>query len=380
MEGGLAMEGLLRVDARAGHFGHLSAIVGIATITDGFESNAGVEGIGTIGVYGNGHLVGVFGASPGYGGIFKGATATGWNPPGGGTGGGEIPPDHAGMSLLGINKTLASVDTAASVGMVAAGGWLYSGGFGAAGLGICALSGEMSYEVDGGAGDGDFFAYCQDPGGVNNYAGFFAGNIYVKEGSIQLSDVLDTDSENLIYGNVRAASADASLLRLQMNSVDKFRVDRDGNLTADNFYVDAENGRVGVGTTGPTDLFVVNGNARVTGTLKLASGTLGYTSLAHRGDENTGMYFPAVDNIALVTNSQARVTVNASGVTLGNPKILSFNGGGTSGPDCKSGSEGIMYYFSRYDVLCVCDGSGWQSLMNSVTNNSYCTNNVYTPH
>ena len=124
-----------------------------------------------------------------------------------------------------------------------------------------------------------------------------------------------------------------------------------------NFYVDAENGRVGVGTTGPTDLFVVNGNARVTGTLK-----------------------PAVDNIALVTNSQARVTVNASGVTLGNPKILSFNGGGTSGPDCKSGSEGIMYYFSRYDVLCVCDGSGWQSLMNSVTNNSYCTNNVYTPH
>ncbi|MCB9802869.1 hypothetical protein H6761_02510 [Candidatus Nomurabacteria bacterium] len=377
IDNGASVEGILRVDASPVSL--YSAIVGIAD-GENYDTNAGVEGIGTTGVYANGSLVGVFADSPGYAGIFKGATATGWSPPPGGEGaGGEIPPDGTVISkLFGLDKTLAGVETPGPLGIVAAGGWTYSGGFGRAGLGLCALSGEKAREAD--LAGGDYYLYCQDAGGKNNYAGFFAGDVYLKGGSVQINDSLAAAGENLIYANAASAVSGASLLKLQTAGADKLKLDKDGNLTVNNFYVDAANNRVGVGTTAPTDLFVVNGIARFTNTVKLADGTLANTSLAHRADENTGMYFPANDNIALVTNSAARLTINSSGhVVLGSPKVLDFDGGGTAGPTCSISNTGMVYYFSLYNALCVCNGTGWQSLMNSVTDSGYCTNITYTP-
>ena len=58
---------------------------------------------------------------------------------------------------------------------------------------------------------------------------------------------------------------------------------------------------------------------------------------------------------------------------------IDFNGGGASGPSCKSGSEGIMYYFSNYDALCVCQGAtGWTNLIPGEPDGK-CTNGTWTP-
>ncbi|MBT4649283.1 hypothetical protein HOC14_03130 [bacterium] len=349
-DGSVDIEGRLTIDATSPSFFNKSAIVAIAN-GDGFANNAGVEGIGTVGVYGNGHLVGVYGSSPGYAGIFKGFTATGWNPPDDGDGPEYMPDGGFMSSLFGTDKTLASMDDPGALGVVAAGGWLYNGGFDEAGLGICALSGEEAYNADD-----DFYNYCQDPGGKNNYAGFFAGDIYVKDGSIQLSDALDTAGENLIYGNVRTAAAGSNFIRLQLNSVDKFKVDADGNLD----LIDATYPRIFVGTT------AANG-----GKMEFDHGMQALkfvTAPSHSHDIIFGNSWLTLDSTDKSATFAGDIVLNAEDA------ILDFDGGGTSGPDCKSGSEGTMYYFSRYDMLCVCNGSGWKSLINDETDNRYCSN------
>lgn len=231
IDNGVTVEGIMRVDSSP--VSTFSAIVGKANGLT-YAQNAGVEGIGTVGVYGNGSLVGVYADSPGYGGIFKGSTAIGWNPPGGGVGpGNDTPPEGNIFSrLFGLEKTFAvGLDTPGPVGLVAAGGFEYSGGFNRAGLGICALSGEKSYAAD--TGGGDFYEYCQDNigSGTNNYAGFFAGDVYFKEGSLQINDSLAANNENLIYANAASAFAGSHLLKLQTAGADKFLVDQEGNTT-----------------------------------------------------------------------------------------------------------------------------------------------------
>ena len=93
-------------------------------------------------------------------------------------------------------------------------------------------------------------------------------------------------------------------------------------------------GNVGIGTTSPSDLFMVDGNARVTGILKVADGAYNSPSIAHRADEDTGIYFPANDNIAISTSAVERMRINSSGnVGIGttNPSMkLVVDGGGQS--------------------------------------------------
>lgn len=79
---------------------------------------------------------------------------------------------------------------------------------------------------------------------------------------------------------------------------------------------DTTNSRVGVGTMAPTDLLTVNGNARVTGTLKLADGSLTAGSIAHRADENTSLYFPANGIMAMVSDGVEKIRVDNNNVYL----------------------------------------------------------------
>ena len=227
------------------------------------------------------------------------------------------------MSLFGINSALAEVGSydPYSIGLVTLGG--YSGGaLGAAGLGICAISGANAYDLNQ-AGDTDYYTYCQDTNNKNNYAGFFDGDVYFRDSSLQVHGNLTASNQNLIYGNAASAASGSHLIKLQRGGSTKFRVDR-------------------------------NGNGYFSGSL--SAGALSVSSVASAGDVTARNF---------ILNHEA--------------SYLDFGGGGQQGQDCKSDNKGMVYYFSRYDVLCVCDGDKWKSLMNDVKDNGYCSNTPYTP-
>ena len=125
------------------------------------------------------------------------------------------------------------------------------------------------------------------------------GNIAITGGSS--SSLFMNITTNQFYGDVNGVVIlkAADNLRLYTDNVERLRV--------------ISNGNVGIGTTAPSDLFMVDGNARVTGILKVADGTYNSPSIAHRADEDTGIYFPANDNIAISTSAVERMRINSSG-------------------------------------------------------------------
>jgi hypothetical protein len=191
-------------------------------------ANAGVEGIGNIGVYAFGNTVGLY-ADGSYGTITRGTVPGTIDPPDDPDDPGNLPGSHGYITkLFGIEKTMADASTPASLGSVALGG--YSGGasLSSAGLGICALSGETAWTLDR-ANDYDYFTYCQDGSGTNNYAGFFAGDVYLKNGTLQIHGSLAASNENLIYANAASAASGSNVIKLQVGGSTKFSVDKDGN-------------------------------------------------------------------------------------------------------------------------------------------------------
>jgi len=75
-----------------------------------------------------------------------------------------------------------------------------------------------------------------------------------------------------------------SIIASTVDSVNSLTFTKQDNVT-DVMSIDTLNGRVGINTEAPSDLFVVNGVARFTNTVKLADGSLASMSLAHRADE-----------------------------------------------------------------------------------------------
>ncbi|MCB9802870.1 hypothetical protein H6761_02515 [Candidatus Nomurabacteria bacterium] len=285
----------------------LSPIVGVASY-DGV--NAGVQGYGNVGIYGGGDVVGVYGYGE-QGVLAKGARTISIIPPPGGEFNEEPIENGVVISLLGANHVQAAVGnyTPYTIGLIAAGGSNGGGTLTHAGLGLCALSGAKDFAL----GDSpNYYNYCQDTNGKNNYAGFFAGDVYLKDGSLQIRGSLTAANENLIYGNASSAAAGSHLIKLQNNGLDKFRVSKDG---------------------------------------------AGYfASSLSASDLNA--------DGSLFLNSDA--------------SYIDFRGG-ISAPSCKAGEEGIVYYFSNYNSLCLCRGaSGWANLVPGLPN-GMCTNGTYFP-
>ena len=96
----------------------------------------------------------------------------------------------------------------------------------------------------------------------------------------------------------------------------KLKADTDFHVYDDSgsdYLTIVNSGNVGIGTTSPTDLLTVAGNARVTGTLKVADGTYKAPSIAHRADEDTGIYFPSNVVIGISTNALERMRITSTG-------------------------------------------------------------------
>src|SRR3989339_1535969 len=290
--------------------GNTSPIVGVAAYN---ANNAGVQGYGNVGMYGGGDAIGVYGYGE-QGVLAKGARTMSVVPPPGGEWGGEEPVDNGNIaSLFGINKVQAAVGnyTAYTIGLVAAGGSNGGASLTHAGLGLCALSGAKDFAL---GANPDYYTYCQDVNAKNNYAGFFAGDIYIKDGSVQLNGALANSNENLLYANADSAVNNSHLLKLQTGFADKFKVDKDGAVWS-------------------------------------------ASSLTTNGDVN-------INTGSLFFNDGA--------------SYIDFRGG-DSGPACKAGDEGIVYYFTNYNALCLCQGAdGWVDLVPG-QDNGMCTNGVYMP-
>lgn len=78
--------------------------------------------------------------------------------------------------------------------------------------------------------------------------------------------------------------------------------------TARNYFA----GNVGIGRAAPASALDVNGVVTV------AAGSVTAPAVTASGDSNTGLYFPAADNVALTTAGVNRLNVNSSGrVTVG---------------------------------------------------------------
>jgi hypothetical protein len=296
--------------------GPKTAIMGVAEYG---ENSVGVQAYGNTGVFAAGETLGLY-AYGYYGALAQGATVSSYIPPDPDDPFGP-PVDDGAMpiTLFGINSALADVGSydPYTVGLVTTGGFS-GGGLGAAGLGLCAISGANAYDLDQ-ASDTDYYSYCQDLNGKNNYAGFFDGDIYVRDGdlhtedgSVQLSDRLLNSNQNLIYGNAINAVNGTHLIKLQYAGNDKFKVDRNG---------------------------------------------IGYFSGALTADSLT------LEKDGLVMSDESA--------------FIDFAGGGDEGPSCKAGSEGILYYFSNYNALCVCRGvNGWTNLIPGEPGGK-CTNGFY---
>lgn len=305
--------GQVRLDAGGYLYAHTtgntSPIIGVAAYNG---NNAGVQGYGKVGVFGSGDSVGIYGYGE-IGTLAKGLRDISVVPPDDGI----DPFDPGGYEsgniitkLFGINKTQAAVGNynAYTIGLIAAGGSNY-GTLTHAGLGLCAVSGAKDFAL---GANPDYFAYCQDTNEKNNYAGFFGGDIYIKEGSIQLNGALAASNENLFYANASSAVNNSHLLKLQVNFADKFKVDKDGAIWS-------------------------------------ASG--------------------------LTTNDD--ININAGSLLFNDGASYIDFRGGASGPSCKAGEEGRVYYFTNYNALCLCQGaSGWVTLVPGQPN-GYCTNGGY---
>ena len=121
-----------------------------------------------------------------------------------------------------------------------------------------------------------------------------------------------------------------------------------GNLNVDSntLFVDSANNRVGVLTASPTVPLDVVGDASVSGALTVSTGTAAAPAITPTSDSNTGVYFPAADTVALVTNG-------AEGLRIVSSQRVGLGHSGTAAAPsiARTTDDNSGFYFPANDTL-----------------------------
>ena len=181
--------------------------------------------------------------------------------------------------------------------------------------------------------------------GSNSYIANSTGNIYIADtnGAVHIQAKLNEESI--------VATADGAVTLYHDNSAKLATasggVTITGTLTADDLEidsgtlsVDASNNRVGIGTTSPDELLVVDGDAKIKSTNKLH-----FTNTS----DQVFIHAPASNTLALSTNNTERMRIDSSGnLSLGTTSHVNLSGAtveftiGTTGDTANDGG-GISF-------------------------------------
>jgi hypothetical protein len=155
----------------------------------------------------------------------------------------------------------------------------------------------------------------------------FKGYAYQDRARIRVVDnASSTSGGSMKIETAGYNSTDGSSLETRM------LLDKNGNIsfyedtgTTPKMFWDATNERFGIGTTTPDATLSVNGVA------SFGDGSAAAPSITNFGDLDTGMFFPAANQIGFATNGSEKVRINANGaMALGTDTIADklhvFNG------------------------------------------------------
>jgi len=93
----------------------------------------------------------------------------------------------------------------------------------------------------------------------------------------------------------------------------------------------------------------------LTGALVLTAATAALPALTTTGDTDTGIYFPAANNIAITTGGTQRVLVDNTNTTLSN--VLKLTGGSVSAPSFSNTGDNAGIYFPTSNVVAIATAS-----------------------
>lgn len=198
----------------------------------------------------------------------------------------------------------------------------------------------------------DLVASGGSPGGSDGQMQYNNG------GSFGGSSLVYTDTTDAEQFKIDVSSSVAPLVLVQTGTGNAFEVHDDTDPDNNRFEID-QYGRAtirGSAGGGFGEALYVGGNT-ISNRFKVQSGSASDNSFSHAQDTNTGIHFPATDNLGFATAGQERLRVGSSGeIGIGGANY------GTSGQVLTSGGSGSAVSWTTVS------GGGGSGYMQAVTN------------
>lgn len=136
-----------------------------------------------------------------------------------------------------------------------------------------------------------------------------AAEVYITPTLATFNELARTNAANTFTEpQIIAVSSSSAGLRITQTGAGNALLVEDSASTDTSPFVITAAGDVGIGTTSPDALLTVNTIA------SFGDGAAATPSIAHKGDLNTGIWFPAADTIAASTAGSERMRIDSAGL------------------------------------------------------------------